>query len=227
VTLKEMDFPSIEAAASALAVMLAHVAQKSISEDGNAVIAVSGGQTPRMVFERLRESRMPWDKVIVTLTDERWVPNDHAESNERLVKRILLKGPAESARFIPLYGGESSPLAGLSACQSRLLELHKPIDAIYLGMGADGHIASLFPNTRGIESSHSNCVAIAATQDRTARLSLSIDTSLAARNIFLLYLGPKKHKAYLAAKESEDLSGSPLRAILNQHETPVGVLRAI
>ena len=226
-TQKETDFPSVEAAASALAGMLARVAQNSISEDGNAVLAVSGGRTPRIVFERLREFELPWDKVIITLTDERWVANEHADSNERLVRRHLLNGPAKSARFIPFYDGELSPVVGLSACESRLLDLHKPIDAIYLGMGTDGHIASLFPETRVIESSHSNCVAVAATPDRLARLSLSIDTILTARNVFLLYSGPEKHKAYLSAKESGDLSDSPLRSILNQQETPVSVLRAI
>ena len=91
-TLKESDFPSIEAAASALAGILACVAEDSITEHGSAVLAVSGGRTPRIVFESLREFKLPWAKVIVTLTDERWVPSDHRGSNERLVRRHLLKG---------------------------------------------------------------------------------------------------------------------------------------
>jgi 6-phosphogluconolactonase len=115
----------------------------------------------------------------------------------------------------------------MAAFESRFLELNKPVDAVYLGMGEDGHTASLFPKTRGIESRHSCCVALAATSDRTARLSLSLDTILAARNVFLLYSGAEKHKAYLEAKESDDLSDSPLQSILNQQETPISVLRAI
>jgi len=226
-TLKESDFPSIEAAASALAGILACVAEDSITEHGSAVLAVSGGRTPRIVFESLREFKLPWTKVTVTLTDERWVPSDHRGSNERLVRRHLLKGPAESAHFISLYGGESNPAAGMAAFESRLAELNKPIDAVYLGMGADGHIASLFPKTGGIESKHSVCVAVEATSDRLARLSLSLDTIFAARRIFLLYSGREKHKAYMVAKESDDLFDSPLQSLLNQRETPVSVLRAI
>jgi 6-phosphogluconolactonase len=227
VTLKETDFPSVEAAAAALAGMLARVAQNSISEDGSAVLAVSGGRTPRIVFERLREFELPWDKVIITLTDERWVANDHADSNERLVRRHLLNGPAKSARFIPFYDGESSPVAGLTACESRLLDLHKPIDAIYLGMGSDGHIASLFPETRVIESSHSKCVAVPATPGRLPRLSLSIGTILTAREVFLMYSGLAKHKAYLAARKLDRSSCSALQSLLSQQEMPVSVLRAI
>jgi len=225
VTLREFDYATVEAAASALTRRLVQIIRTSIAEDGNAVLAVSGGRTPRLVFEQLRESDISWSDVIVTLTDERWVANDHSESNERLVREYLLKGRAEGATFIPLYGGESSVEIGLQACESRLLSIEKPIDAVYLGMGADGHIASLFPNAHVIQSNHSKCVAVPATPDRLPRLSLSIDTILRAREVFLLYSGRDKHEAYLAAKNSDNLPNSPLWSILSQQVTPVCVLR--
>lgn len=226
-TLKENSYTSLEAAASALAKRLEQIVQAAIFDDGNAVIAVSGGRTPKLVFARLLESNINWSNVIVTLTDERWVANDHSDSNERLVRDYLLKGRAERARFIPLYGGESNVEAGLQACESRLQSLGKPIDAVYLGMGADGHVASLFPNTHVIQSNRSKCVAVSATPDRLPRLSLSIKTILRARAVFLLYSGRDKHKAYLAAKESDNLPDSPLWSILSQQVTPVCVLRTI
>ena len=116
-TLREFDYATVEAAASALARRLVQIIRTSIAEDGNAVLAVSGGRTPRFVFEQLRESDISWSDVIVTLTDERWVANDHSESNERLVREYLLKGRAEGATFIPLYGGESSVEIGLQCLQ--------------------------------------------------------------------------------------------------------------
>lgn len=223
----ETDFPSVETAASALAEMLARVVRESIAKDGNAILAVSGGRTPRLVFERLNSLNLPWSKVVVTLTDERWVPSEHVDSNERLVRKYLLTGLASSAQCIPLYDGSPDPVAGLEACESRLKDLGKPIDAIYLGMGPDGHIASLFPGEHFIRSHESKCVAVAESPTRLARLSLSIDTILGARAVFLLYSGLSKHKAYIAAKQSKEFSGSALQAVLAQQDVPVNVLRAI
>lgn len=225
--LTETDFATIEVAAIALAEKLASVARDSISEHGEAFLAVSGGRTPLLVFSHLCQADLDWSNVTVTLTDERWVPADHPDSNEKLVRTKLLKGPASLAKFVPLFGGEPSPEAGLAACEVRLGSMPGPIDAVYLGMGADGHIASLFPGAPiARQTRQSKCVAIPAAADRLPRLSLSIDTIMQAREILLLFSGQDKYAAYTSAKESDDLSNNPLAAMLSQPTTAVTVFRA-
>lgn len=224
--LTESDFTTIEAAAIALAEKIASIARRSISSNGQAVLAVSGGQTPLLVFSHLHQLDLDWSRVTVTLTDERWVPADHSDSNENLVRTKLLKGPASAAKFIPLFGGEETPEAGLVACETRLSAMASPIDAVYLGMGSDGHIASLFPgDTAALRSHRTRCVAVPSAPDRHPRLSLSINTILKSKEILLLYSGQDKHNAYLIAKEIEGASNNPLSLILSQQETPVSVLR--
>lgn len=225
--LTESDFPTIEAAAIALADKLASIAKTSIARNGKAVLAVSGGRTPMLVFSRLCQSDMDWSKVTVTLTDERWVPVSHPDSNEKLVRTQLLRGPASAASFVPLFGGEDSPEAGLEACESRLSSIKSPIDAIYLGMGSDGHVASLFPGEpAAIPSRQPLCIAVPAAPNRLPRISLSLNAILNSREILLLYAGQDKHDAYLSAQEIEDSSNYPLAKILTQRETPVRVLRS-
>lgn len=224
--LTESDFATIEAAAIALAEKLAAIARRSISSNGQAVLAVSGGQTPLLVFGHLRQLDLDWSRVTVTLTDERWVPANHPDSNENLVRTHLLKGPASAAKFVALFGGEATPEAGLVACEARLSEIQS-IDAVYLGMGSDGHIASLFPGEPATHRSHQTiCVAVPATPERHPRLSLSMDTILKSKEILLLYAGQDKHNAYLQSKEIDNSSNHPLSLILSQRETPVSVWRA-
>ncbi len=222
--IEERSFPATEAAARALAGELAAALSEAISARGRALLAVSGGRTPKQVFERLRQSELDWSRVTLTLTDERWVPADHPESNERLVRDHLLQGAAKSAAFIPLFGGEDSPEAGQPACEARLKALALPFDAVYLGMGGDGHFASLFPGDPAVEAREGRCVAVAATETRLPRMSLTAPAILNARKVFLLFSGADKHAAYTGARKTGSYRDIPLRLILSQTPTPVSVL---
>lgn len=222
----ESSYLSVEEAAAAVASTIASILDQSISERGKAFMAVSGGRTPKVVFERLREYDLGWDKVIVTLTDERWVNVDQHQSNERLARTCLLQDSGKAAEFIPLYDGRASPEAALEACESRLLSLEMQLDVVYLGMGTDGHTASLFPGATFKYGSQSLCVAVSNAPDGLARLSLSVDAIVSSRNIVLLYSGADKHEAYVSAKANDAIPGNPLSHILSQHETPVYVFRA-
>lgn len=119
-TIEHQQFDDMISAAHALADELAIVLRNAIEQRGNALIAVSGGRTPEHVFKRLRQQPLDWQKVTVTLTDERWVPADHPDSNEKLVRTHLLQDAAAAAAFVPLFGGEATPEAGQSACEARL-----------------------------------------------------------------------------------------------------------
>ena len=226
-TIEERCFPTIEAAAYALADDLASTLREAISAHGHGLMAVSGGRTPHHVFERLRQLDVDWSRVTVTLTDERWVPPYHPDSNEKLVRSYLLQGPARAAAFIPLYGGEDSPEAGQSACEARVKDLVLPFDAVYLGMGGDGHFASLFPGDPAVDARESRCIPVPATEFRLPRMSLTASAILDARKVFLLFSGADKHAKYAEAARTDGANHDiPLRLLLLQTQTPVYVLSA-
>jgi 6-phosphogluconolactonase len=224
--LDEREFETIESAAWQVAEELASVLQLAIATRGRAVIAVSGGQTPLLVYAHLSRSVVDWSRVTVTLTDERWVPPSHSQSNEWLVLSYLTVDPNIAYSFVPLFGGEDTPEAGHKACESRLESLVMPFDAVYLGMGSDRHIASLFPDEATIDCRDQLCVPVPSSGSRVSRMSLTVSTLLRSRQLFLLYSGADKHSAYTRAKIPGDVHDVPLRAILEQDKVPVTVFRA-
>ena len=224
--INERSYPDIETAAHALADDLAAILKSALAERGRALLAVSGGRTPRHVFERLRAAAIDWSAVTVTLIDERWVPPDHADSNERLVREYLLQGDAAAATFVPLYGGEDSPMEGQEACEARLAQLNLPFDAVYLGMGPDGHFASLFPGDAVVNVRDGRCVAVPASGERVPRMSLTAPTVLNTRRVFLLFNGPDKHGKFAEARTPGSPDAVPLRLVVRQETVPVTVLTA-
>jgi 6-phosphogluconolactonase len=224
--IRETEFSTIEAAANRLAEDLAAILQKAVDSTGDAYFAVSGGRTPRFVFRHLRKMQLDWSNIFITLTDERWVPVRDQHSNERLVRAQLLQGAASAATFVPFYGGESTPEAGVAACDARLAAVGKPLDAVYLGMGPDGHFASLFPGHPAVDVREGMCVAIPDTSYRVGRMSLTANAILAAKKLMLLYSGPVKHAMYKEATKPGSYHELPLRLVLHQAQTPVEVLQA-
>ncbi len=110
------------------------------------VFAGSGGSTPAPIYARMREANLDWSRIIVTLIDERYVPETSPESNARLLKQTLLAGPAAKAAFVPLYS-PSVTVDRAAAEATKALRPHGPFDAVLLGMGEDGHICSMFPHS--------------------------------------------------------------------------------
>jgi 6-phosphogluconolactonase len=225
-TIEERAFATLEDAADALAQDLARNLRAAVAARGRAVLAVSGGRTPRQVFERLRQLDVDWPRVTVTLTDERWIPADHPESNEGLARAHLLQGPAAAAAFIPLYGGEASPEAGKAACEARLVALAGPFDAIYLGLGGDGHVASLFPGDPALDVRDRLCAAVPGTATRQPRMTLTASAILDARRVCLLFSGADKYAVYAEARVPGPLTQIPLRMLLAQDRVPISVFKA-
>jgi 6-phosphogluconolactonase len=111
--------------------------------------AVPGGSTPGPVFDLLSAIDLDWGRVHVLLTDERWVAQDHAMSNTRLIRERLLIDKAAAARFIPFFrAGLSAPEGSAEVAATLAGEL--PLSVLMLGMGADMHTASLFPGAPGL-----------------------------------------------------------------------------
>ena len=114
--------------------------------DERAVFAGSGGSTPAPIYARLKDASLDWSRVIVTLIDERYVPESSPDSNARLLKQALLTGPAAKAAFVPLYS-PAVTVDRAAAEATRALRRHGRFDAVLLGMGEDGHICSMFPHS--------------------------------------------------------------------------------
>lgn len=116
-----------------------------------ACLVLSGGRSPVPFLEKLASENLDWAKVTVSLADERWVPVEHADSNAGLLARHLFKGAAAKARFVGLYQQADNLDAAAGKADQALAEL-PPIDVLVLGMGDDGHTASLFPASPNTEA---------------------------------------------------------------------------
>lgn len=225
----ERRFSDLSEATDAFVRDLADHLRRSVDARGTASLALSGGRTPERVLPLLAKADLPWSAVSVTLTDERWVSADHPDSNEGLARRLFLKGAAGDAAFLGLYTGDRTPWAGQAACEARLARFPSPIDAVFLGMGADGHIASLFPGETALAvypDCSSRCVAVSCPQGSVSRMSLSPCTLLAARHLFLFLSGGEKLATYEAARKPGPLSELPLRLVIHQDHTPLTVFIA-
>ena len=223
------SFTDCQAQAVALAERVADQLRHALDERGHAVLAVSGGNTPRDFFDRLAHEKLDWAKVQVTLVDERWVPDSDERSNARLVQTRLLQHAAASARLVPLYTGASSPEAGLAEAEARIDALTLPFDVVVLGMGEDGHTASFFPGGNHLAEAldlagSARVLPMQAPDAGEPRITLTLPTLLATRALYLLVSGEKKR--HVLADAGLDLDAArdyPVRAVLTQQRVPVAV----
>jgi len=145
------EYPDRDMAIISLADTLASGLRRLLASADRVSFAVPGGTTPAPVFDALSAADLDWSRVTIMLTDERWVPTSSARSNAALVKKHLLQGHAAEAGFLPFYK------AGLTAQEaaetlSDQYRAHFPLSLVLLGMGADMHTASLFPQAPGVEA---------------------------------------------------------------------------
>ena len=211
-----------------LAERISDILRDGIRRRGQASLAVSGGSTPIPLFSHLAETDLDWSKVTVLLVDERWVEPDSPDSNENLVRSYLLKGKAAMASFVGMR--TESPGAGFAedACEKQLRTIPLPLDCLILGMGNDGHTASLFPGADTLEAAvdlHSGriCMAVRPPATPHERMTLTLPAILASRQLFLLLQGEKKKQVLARAQEVGDARQMPIRFILRQTTTPLAV----
>jgi len=203
---------------------------EGLSARHRASLVVSGGSTPVPLYHALSRLPLAWDRVDITLADERWVGPDHPDSNERMLRRELLQEQAAQARFIGLKTAAATPLEAVPECTERLGAMGRPFDVMVLGMGSDGHTASLFPDAPGAVQDWSldtgggtDYVAGNPAHAAHPRLSLSLATLLDARRIVLHIQGDDKWQVYQQALAGNDRRAMPVRAVLQQQEVPVDV----
>ncbi|QXH50517.1 6-phosphogluconolactonase [Pseudomonas fakonensis] len=205
--------------AATLAADVAGRLRQAIASKGQACVVLSGGRSPVPFLEKLAGEALDWSKVTVSLADERWVPVEHPDSNAGLLARHLFRGAAAKARFIGLYHSAAS--LGIAAEQAdEALAALPPIDVLVLGMGDDGHTASLFPASPNLleglnPSSKRRCLPLLAPSVPRQRLSMTRALLASAGLTLLSVQGAGKLATLRAALAGNDLTEMPIRAFLH------------
>lgn len=207
-------FADADAQARALADAVAARLREGIAAQGSVWIAVPGGETPRKFLEVLARQELDWPRVNATLTDERLVPADDARSNARLLRESLLDHVP--AKFVPLVDSQNGKM-DLSTAAG---ELPRSFDAVVLGMGADGHCASLFADGDNIAAalradSHVPVMSMRSPSVSEPRVTLTLPALVATRALFVLIRGAEKRRTLeLALRGEEPFAQAPIRAVM-------------
>lgn len=221
---EERDFASRAALDEALAAHIAQQLRADIDKRGAASLAVSGGSTPKGLFAVLSKLALPWQKVWITLVDERWVAADGDDSNERLVRENLLQNAAADANFIGLKGSTSDAAAGLQEVTNRMAAMPQPFSCVVLGMGGDGHTASWFPQASNLdELINPEGKALLGTCDPVTaphqRITFTLPAVLQSGDIVLHITGEEKREVLAQAAEKQ----YPIASITEQSTNPASI----
>jgi 6-phosphogluconolactonase len=200
----------------------------AIAKRGSATLAVSGGTTPKPLFERLSHADLDWSKVTITQVDERWVDEDHPDANARLIREHLLRDAAAAACFVSMKTDHPNPFEAEAAAAQKLAAFTDGIDVVVLGMGEDGHTASFFPGAQTLKEAldpdgDALCVAISPPVAPHDRMTLSLAALLRASNIYLHVTGETKWKVLRRAGEPGEVRELPVRSVLFKSGPPVEI----
>lgn len=215
-------FESSEELVKKLSLRIVDNINDAIKSRGEAVLAVSGGSTPKKLFQALSNMDIEWHKVTITLVDERWVNISDLNSNERLVKKFLLQNKAKRAKFISLKNVVVKAIDGVKITTNRLKKISK-LDVVVLGMGLDAHTASFFPHVENLDeilSTDELCCATEASVEPKERMTLSKSFLLTANSLILHFEGESKREVFDLASQSSDVHEMPIISMMQQ-EKPI------
>jgi 6-phosphogluconolactonase len=206
-----LEFADSDTLANALSDAVAAALEHDLAASGEAALVVSGGTTPVKFFHALSRQKLDWPHVTITLADERCVPEDTERSNARLVREHLLQNAAAAAKLLPLLGATEADIARLR------------LSAVVLGMGQDGHTASLFPGADRLAEALHGPVPIAtlrASGLSEPRITLTIPVLLAAKFLALHIEGAAKLDTLRRAQQPGPTEEMPIRAVLAREPPP-------
>ncbi|NYT38217.1 6-phosphogluconolactonase [Allopusillimonas soli] len=217
------EFESSVDCARALATDIGTRLERVVERNGSAGLAVSGGRSPIALFETLSGLDLPWAAINISLVDERFVPTDSEDSNEHLVRTHLLRGSAAHAHFTGLVTDADDLAHSLET--ANLAEGDPAV--VVLGMGDDGHTASLFPGApqlpQGLDPrSPQRYVHITPPHAPHERISMTLRAILSARRIILLISGAHKREVLGRAATGPD-PALPVSYVINQTGVPFDV----
>lgn len=213
-------FPEVDDLAEAAADRFAALASAAVAERGRFSVALAGGSTPEPVYARLAEEpldqEIDWTRVEVFWGDERCVPPDHPDSNYRMARQVLLRHVSVPDENVHRIKGELAPEEAAVAYR---LELQKTLsgdgrfDLILLGMGADGHTASLFPGTEAVNDRERSVVPVYVAKADSWRVTLTLPVINAAREVMFLVVGERKASALAMVRAGQPLPAAMVRPV--------------
>ena len=223
------DYEDAEEFADAVAGDVGFVIESALDARGSAVIALAGGKTPLPAYEKLAKAKLDWKKVTIVPTDERIVPLGDALSNVTALARIFLP---KGARVMPIVpkATDDYKAAGRSA-DALMQDLHWPLDLCLLGVGGDGHTASIFsgPDFDEALNGPRERRALGVMPDPlppeapVARVSLSREGIVTARALMIAVTGTDKRKVIEQAIKQGPASAYPIGRVLADAELPVDI----
>ena len=217
-------FETREAASVAAAKRITDALREQLDAQQAASLVVSGGTSPIQCFAELSTQDIDWPRVSVLPSDDRWVPADHEDSNEKLIREKLLVGKAGAADFLPFYTPTDSIEERCQELNSDIRFVPFPFACCLLGMGTDGHFASLFPDAKNLAEgldleSSTLCLPVETQASPYLRVSLTLAALSRSHEIVLLFFGDEKRIVFEEAKDGNDLF--PVRRLLMQKRAPV------
>ncbi|HKL50127.1 MAG TPA: 6-phosphogluconolactonase [Wenzhouxiangellaceae bacterium] len=217
-----IEHPDLDSLSTTVARTLAQICAEAIATRGTAVLALAGGSTPLPVYRHLAGIELDWSRVVLLPGDERWVAHDEPACNLRAMREAFA---AANASFRPLTPELPEGPPDTSVADATLADLQAPFDACVLGMGGDGHFASLFPDAEGLTE------ALDPETDKQAvvvrpspfpadapfeRISLTLSRIASSRRLLLLIRGEDKRRVLHNARTSADSQRYPIAALM-QH----------
>lgn len=216
---KLIDFKTREKLVDSLKEAIMEALSSAIDSKGFGTLVLSGGSTPIELLKKLSLVEFEWEKVRVTLVDERWVDASSDKSNEKLVRTHFLVNNAKNARFFHLKTDGKYAKDSLTTVGVTLEKLSHELDVVVLGMGLDGHTASFFPHSKELEhalSTEDLVCATTATLEPKERITLSRSYLISATHLFLHIEGKEKKEVFTRASKSDDVSSMPIIAMMQQ-----------
>jgi 6-phosphogluconolactonase len=223
-TIIEHKFEHAETMLEALYQQIVEDLERALQLRGSATLLLSGGSTPAPLYRRLSKASLDWTRVQIALVDERWVEADNLASNERLLRESMLINKAAQAQFTGMKNSASSPSNGAMECNLRYADLPLPHTVCLLGMGPDGHTASLFPGAQGLDAalqSHQHCAPILAirsgvTGDLVERMTMTPWSILQSERLVLLITGADKWEVLQQARQESGNQSMPISHFTSQ-----------
>ncbi|MEQ7874447.1 6-phosphogluconolactonase [Sphingomonas sp. ASV193] len=222
------DYDSAEEMAEAVAGDVGFIIESAVEARGEALLALAGGSTPGPIYRKLAEAKLPWKRVTIIPGDERLVPLQDKLSNARALAETFLKS---GARVVPVTGDIADyRLAGNSA-DARLQDLKWPPDLVWLGMGGDGHTASIFPGPDYEDALNApkarRMVGVMPDplppEAPMARVTLTRAAILSARTLMIVLTGEAKKQLLEGAIADGQSSRYPIGRVLAEAEQPIDI----
>ncbi|RLA42764.1 MAG: 6-phosphogluconolactonase [Gammaproteobacteria bacterium] len=227
--LTEEVFESRTLASKAAAVRIRDALARDLAAQDDTAMIVSGGATPEECYAWLSNTYLAWERIHILLSDERCVEASDPASNEGMIRSSLLTNHATGGKLLSVFEEGLSPTEQCLALSQQIRKLPLPFSISLLGMGEDGHFASLFPGFDRLEEgldpdSAIRCMPIKTAASPHPRITLTMSTITQSQEILLLFFGIAKRDVFEQAKLPDSMY--PVSALLHQDRTPVHIIWA-